>query len=343
MRIAQIAPLVERVPPKKYGGTERVIHALTEELVRRGHEVTLFATGDSITSARLHGTYPRPLREARVKDLYGVNHWTLLTVGEAYQMQKEFDVIHDHLLPISLPTANLSETPVVMTAHGAFSQDLRKLMQSLKRPNIVTISNAQMFGTLAINHAGTVYNGLSMEQYPFGEKMGEYLLYVGRFSMEKGVHIALDVANELDLPLIIAAKLDEVHRGYYEKFIVPELSPRIQWIGEVDEEIRNALMSNARCFLHPVQWREPFGLTMIEAMACGCPVVAFNHGSVPEVVQHGKTGFVVEDADEMAAAVERIGEIDRAACREYALSTFTTERMVDGYEEIYRKVTKRHE
>ncbi|MBL8158046.1 glycosyltransferase family 4 protein [bacterium] len=342
MRIAQISPIVERVPPKKYGGTERMVHALTEELVKRGHEVTLFASGDSLTSAKLESVYPRGIREAKMKDIYGLNPWTLLNLGLAYELQDEFDIIHDHLAPVSLPIANLATTPVVMTMHGAFNAETKKLFQTLHGPHIVTISEAQMYSLPSLNHAGTVYNGLPMDDYPFGEEMGEYLLYVGRISQEKGVHFAIEVAQQLDLPLIIAAKVDPQDQLYFKEYIEPRLSDRIQWIGEVNEEERNKLMMNARCFLHPVTWREPFGLTLIEAMATGCPVVAFDKGSIPEIIDTGVTGFVVQDLDTMIEAVENIGNIDRAVCRERALTNFSATKMADGYEAVYMKVLEEH-
>jgi len=338
LRIAQIAPLVERIPPKKYGGTERVVHALTEELVARGHDVTLFASGDSITKAKLQAVYSRSLREAKIKNLYGVNHWLLLSMGLAYELQDEFDIIHDHLAPVSLPTANLAQTPVVMTMHGPFNTENRRLFQTLRGPNVVTISRSQLYPLPNINHVGTVYNGLPMEHYPFGTGDGGYLLYVGRIAMEKGVHFAIATAQVLDLPLIIAAKLDRTDMPYYQQYIEPLLSDRIKWIGEVDEEERNKLMAGARAFLHPVTWREPFGLTLIEAMACGCPVVAFNQGSIPEIIETGVTGFVVEDVEGMIEAVDAIGSIDRAKCRTHALTNFSAKKMTDGYEAIYRKL-----
>ena len=338
MNIAQLAPLVERVPPKKYGGTERVVHALTEELVRRGHDVTLFATGDSLTSARLESVYPRALREARLKNIYGVNQWTLLSLGLAYEMQDEFDIIHDHLGPVSLPTANLSTTPVVTTMHGPFHAEDRRLFETLSSPAVVTISKSQAYSAPRINHAGTVYNGLPMEEYPFGAQPGEYLLFVGRLMPDKGPHLAIEVAQQLDMPLILAAKLERMFQPYFRDYIEPWLSDRIRWIGEVDEVERNELMSKALCLLHPITWREPFGLTLIEAMACGCPVIALNRGSIPEIIKSGETGYVVEDTESMVDAVEMLKSIDRAACRAHALQSFSVKRMADEYEEIYRKL-----
>ncbi len=338
MRIAQIAPLAERVPPKKYGGTERVVSVLTDELVRRGHEVTLFASGDSITTAKLHAVYPRSLREAKLKDIYALNYWLLLNIGSAYAMQDQFDIIHDHLTPISLPTAHLAKTPVVMTMHGPFTTENRRIFRVLNKPHIVSISNSQAFTVPNINHAGTVYNGLNMSDYPFGDSHEDYLLFVGRISMEKGTHFAIDVAQELDKELIIAAKLDKSDEAYFKEYIEWQLSDRIRWIGEVDDSERNLLMSKALCMLHPVTWREPFGLTMIEAMACGCPVAAFNHGSIPEIVKTGETGFVVEDLETMIEAIENIHKIDRSSCRRYALENFSGEKMADNYEKLYEKL-----
>lgn len=338
MRIAQIAPLIERVPPKKYGGTERVVSALTEELVKRGHDVTLFASGDSITSAKLESIYPRGLREARLKDTYGLNTLSLLHSGWPYELQAHFDIIHDHLAPVSLPIANIASTPVVMTVHGPFTVENRRLFQTFRAPHIVTISQSQAYPVPNINHAATVLNGLDMENYPFGEHPGEYLLFVGRISMEKGVHFAISVAQQLDLPLVIAAKLEKTDRPYFYEYVEPRLSNRIRWIDEVDEEERNKLMSEALCFLHPVTWREPFGLAMIEAMACGCPVVGFNRGAVPEIVRTGETGYVVEDIEGMVEAVANIATIDRGRCRQYARENFSAARMTDGYEAVYEKI-----
>lgn len=335
MRIGLVAPIIERVPPKRYGGTERVIAGLADGLVRRGHEVTLFASGDSVTLAKLDSIYPRALREARLKDIYGPNQWTLLNIGHAYDRQAEFDIIHDHIFPYSLPTANIATTPVVATMHGAFTPENRKLFQALRKPGIVSISNSQVYTAPNINYLGTVYNGLNMEAYPFGPSGGDYLLFVGRICYEKGVHLAIQVAQELDERLIIAAKLDPIDRPYFRDYVEPSLSERIEWVGEVDEAERNRLMASAKAFLHPVTWREPFGLTLIEAMACGCPVIAMNRGAISELVVNGETGYIVEDAEGMLDAVAGVGEIDRAACRAHVLANFTVERMIDGYETIY--------
>lgn len=326
------------MPPKKYGGTERIVYALSEELVRRGHNVTLFASGDSHTSAKLESVYPRALREAKIKDIYGTNDLTMLHLGMAYELQDEFDIIHDHMAPVSMPIANLAQTPVVVTMHGPFSAQNRKLFEMLRTPHIVTVSQAQLYPLPNINHAGTVHHGLSMEQYPFSLEHDGYLLYVGRISADKGVHFCLDVAQVLDMRLILAAKVEPLDVPYFKQYIEPRLSERITWVGEVDEEERNKLMSRARAFLHPVVFREPFGLTLIEAMACGCPVIAFNRGAIPEIIKTGETGFVVEDVEGMIDAMHNIDSIDRAACRAHALEHFNVARMTDGYEAIYKEL-----
>lgn len=334
---------MERVPPKKYGGTERIIYHLTEELVKRGHEVTLFASGDSQTSARLVPAVPRALRDMpEEKDVYGFNINSMLNIGRAYVMQDEFDVIHDHNPHMGLPTANLAHTPVVMTWHGPYGPDIRRYFTALPGPTLVSISNSQARLAEGLTFARTVYNGLPMGRYPFSGSPQEYLLFVGRIDREKGVHFAMDAAVRLGRRLVIAAKLDAgvPHiKQYFDSEIAPRLNAHptlLKWVGEVDEGERNELMKNALCLLHPVTWPEPFGLVLIEAMACGTPVVAFNQGSIPEVVQHGKTGFVVEDVEGMVAAIRKIGDIDRGWCRQWALENFSVERMADGYEEVYR-------
>lgn len=337
MKIAQVAPMAERVPPKRYGGTERMVSALTEELVRRGHEVTLFASGDSQTQARLESVYPRALREAKLRDVYGTNDLTMLHLGQAYELQDEFDIIHDHLAPLSLPTANLASVPVIATMHGAFTSENRRLFETLRGPHIVTASQAQLYPLPNINHAGTVHHGLAMEHYPFSDTHDGYLLYVGRISAEKGVHFAIDVAQVLDLRLVLAAKVEPADLPYFKQYIEPRLSERITWVGEVDEDERNRLMSRARAFLHPVVFREPFGLTLIEAGACGCPVIAFNRGAIPEIIKTGVTGYVVEDVEGMVDAMHNIDAISRAACRAHVLEHFNVRRMTDGYEAIYKK------
>lgn len=341
MRIAQIAPVVERVPPKKYGGTERVVYVLTEELVKRGHDVTLFASRDSVTSAHLIATTTKSARELHKGRYYETQVRTLAHVGYAYRMQSEFDIIHDHCGINSLPLAVNAKTPVVMTLHGAFNKKnihIYKTLNNPFNPHFVSVSRRQQDVLPNLNYAGTVYNGLNMENYPFSKKSSGYLLFVGRINREKGVHNAIAVAKRLKLPLIIAAKLDDINKDYFKKYVRPNLGSEIKWIGEVNEKERNILMSKALCFLHPVTWEEPFGLTLIESMATGCPVVAFNKGSIPEIVRHKKSGYVVETLDEMIAAVKNIKKISREYCRDYALDNFNASKMTSSYESLYTKI-----
>jgi glycosyltransferase involved in cell wall biosynthesis len=344
MRIAQIAPIAERVPPKKYGGTERVIYALTEELVKMGHDVTLFASGDSLTSAKLVSVTPVSLREAKTKDIYGFNMPAMMNVGLAYSMQKQFDIIHDHNPHMDLPTANIAQTPVVMTWHGPYDNQTSQYFNMFSNVNLVSISKSQAAPAVGLNFAGNVYNGLHMDHYPFSAKAQDYLLYVGRIDSEKGTHLAIDAAVKAGRKLILAAKLDDMvpHiKSYYDRYVKPRLkkySSQVKWIGEVNESERNELMKNAQALLHPVTWPEPFGLTMIESMSCGCPVIAFNIGSIPEVVENGKTGFVVNNLNEMVSAIGKLDQIDRLYCRQYSLSNFSATRMAQGYENVYKQI-----
>lgn len=343
LRIAQIASVAVKVPPKKYGGTERVINALTEGLVKRGHDVTLFATGDSHTSARLVSIYPKSLVEAKIENAFGANILSLLNIGYAYERQEEFDIIHDHSQYLSLPTANLSTKPVVMTLHGQIGIEEKRIYENLRKPYLVTISKAQRKPAPSLNYAANIHHGLDMKDYPFSKKGDNYLLYVGRISYEKGLHHAIEVARYLNMKLIIAAKLNSIKDSpldvqYFHEFVEPKLSEQIKWIGEVDEKQRNQLMSKALCLLHPVIWPEPFGLTMIEAMACGCPVIAFDFGSISEVIENGKTGFVVESIPQMVYAVYSLNKIDRTYTRNYALKKFNADRMTDEYEKLYHEI-----
>lgn len=349
MRIAQIAPIIESLPPEKYGGTERVISALTEELIKRGHEVTLFASGDSQTSAKLFSVYHSSLRKANVENIYGHNIWSLLNVGIAYQMQGQFDIIHDHNSqnnPVSLPLANIAKIPVVMTLHGPLTNGYSKAFEFYTHPYLVSISQTQISPAPNLNYIGNVYHGLAMEHYPFSEKNDGYLLFVGRIHVshgieEKGLHHAIDIAEQSGMPLLIAAKLDTSlpeNVSYFQTRIKPRLSERIQWIGEVSETQRNQLMSRAYCLLHTINFAEPFGLTLIEAMACGCPVIAFDKGSIPEIIEHDKVGFVVSGTEEALDAIDRVPTIDRYYCRRYSLNRFSVKRMVDEYEVIYQAI-----
>ncbi len=349
MRIAQIAPPYESVPPKKYGGTERIVSALTEELVKRGHDVTLFASGDSSTSARLISTFSRGIREEFPHDMnpFDDAQRTMAFVQhlvKVYKMAGQFDIIHDHTtlrsLPLGLAFGQYSKVPVISTLHGVLSENNIKNYENLNRAYLVAISESQKRPAPDLNYIATVYNGLDMAKYPFCDKPGDYLLHVGRISHLKGVHHAISIAKKLGLPLIIAAKLDEIDKPYYEEKVKPFIDGRqIRWVGEVSEDERNILMANALCFMHSLEWEEPFGLTLIESMATGTPVAAFNHGSMPEIIQQGKTGWIADSEDELAELIKNNAySINRHYCRSYALRKFSAKRMVNDYEMIYESI-----
>ena len=336
MRIAQLASLIEKIPPRKYGGIERFVHYLTEELIRRGHDVTLFATADSETKGTLVASAPHPLREIYVAD---TTAFTLLNVSRVYKNADKFDIIHNQLDYYALPTAAFSPTPTITTLHGSINLENKHIYEEYKDQHFVSVSNSQRIGSNHLNWRATIYHGIPIEKFPFNSQPKDYLLYVGRISLEKGTHIAMDVAGALNKKLIIAAKLDKVDVDYFNRYVAPRLyNENINWVGEVGDAERNKLMSEAICLLHPVTWPEPFGLTMIEAMACGCPVVAFREGSIPEVVKDKKTGFVVEKEKEMIQAVEKIKFISRRACRKHVEKNFNLKRMVDAYEKLYYEI-----
>lgn len=340
LRIAQIAPLIERIPPVKYGGTERVVSAVTEGLIARGHEVTLFAAGNAQTRATLIAGCPRPLREARASQEL-IEELSIANLGRAYLRQADFDVIHDHIGLLSLPAAQLATTPVVITLHGPWTRTNRQLYHQFDRPHYVAISDAQAAGALGrVRISATIHHGIDVAAYPYGAAPGNYLLFVGRLSPEKAPHLAIEVARTLDLPLILAAKLDATDLAYMRERIEPKLDgDRIRWIGEVDETERNRLMAGALCLINPLQWKEPFGLVMVEAMACGLPVIAFRGtGATDELVVDGTTGFLVHDIEEMIDAVNRIPSLDRNACRRHIETSFSVEQMVKAYEQLYRSV-----
>lgn len=336
LKIAQIAPIVERVPPKNYGGTERVVSTLTEELVRRGHDVTLFATGDSKTKAKLDYIYPKSIRESKISRGEALE-WSMVHIGRVYERQDEFDIIHEHNSSLGAPMANQAKTPTVITLHGAVTSGTKKIFNTYQNPYYVSISKDQVKNTNIANLT-TIPNGEVLDTNIFSKTHKGYLLYVGRIAEIKGTHLAIEVAEKLNLPLIIAAKLDEVDKKYFNSQVKPKLNDKIKWIGEVDSETRNKLMSEAICLVNPITWREPFGLTMIESMACGSPVVAFNHGSIPEVIQHGKTGYTVKNVDEMINAIKQLDKIDRSYCRDYAISNFNERIMGERYENLYEKI-----
>jgi glycosyltransferase involved in cell wall biosynthesis len=340
MRIAQVAPLYEPVPPPRYGGTERIVSYLTEELVRRGHDVTLFASGDSRTAARLVAVTERALRlDANSREVLAANFSREL--GRVFGTAEKFDVIHCHVDYLAYPFSRLVRTPTLHTLHGRLDLPyLGPVFRDFPDVRLVSISDAQRepLASLKLNWAGTVYHGLPVDRFPFVAQPGDYLAFLGRLSPEKQPEVAIEVARRAGVPLRIAAKIDANDREYVDRVVRPLLDdPLVEFIGEVEDDEKAAFLGGARALLFPIDWPEPFGLVMIEAMACGTPVIARPCGSVREIVEDGSTGFVGDTVDDLVEAVKRIDTIDRAACRRHVERRFSVARMVADYETLYRR------
>jgi glycosyltransferase involved in cell wall biosynthesis len=339
MRIAQVAPLFESVPPKKYGGTERVVSYLTEELVRQGHEVALFASGDSETAARLVAGSPRALwQEPGCRD--PLPHHVRLVELVAREADR-FDVIHFHLDYVHFPAVGSLPCPTVTTLHGQLHPpDEEALFDAYFRAPLVSISDSQRRPIPRANWQATVYHGMPLETHTFREKPGSYLAFLGRLSPEKGVIQAVEIARQTHMPLRVAAKIYPGERPYYQEVIEPlfRASPWVEFVGEVGGESKDAFLGGASALLFPIEWAEPFGLVMIESMACGTPVVAYRRGSVPEVMTDGVTGFVVDDLPAAVDAVRAAAELDRRACRRAFVERFGVKRMASEYLAVYRRL-----
>ena len=339
MKIAQVAPLAESVPPRLYGGTERVVSYLTEELVRLGHDVTLFASGDSRTAARLVACAQRALRlDPEVID--GLPHH-LLMIERVRSRVHEFDVLHFHVEHVHLPLFRPYAHKCVTTLHGRLDlPDLVPLYREFHEMPLVSVSNAQRRPLAGANWVGTVYHGLPDPVCPYNPApRGKYLAFLGRISPEKGIEHAIEIARRTGLPLRIAAKIDRVDEPYWHSRVAPLVSdPLIEFVGEVSEEDKPSFLGNASALLFPIDWPEPFGLVMIEAMSCGTPVIAWPRGSVPEIVDPGVTGFITSSVDEAVAAVGAAARLDRARVRKRFEERFSATRMALGYLGLYRKL-----
>ncbi len=339
MRIAQIAPLWERVPPFRYGGIELIVSLLTDELVRRGHEVTLFASGDSITKADLKSVHDQALRlDPTIKEH---SLYDQMMLSGLYQQADDFDIIHSHLGHGALPYCAFSKTPTIHTTHGIFTPDNEKLFRQYADQPFTSISEAQREPRLGLNYIHTVYNGIDPDAYGFQATPTQppYLAFVGRLSPEKGPEGAIKIAQATGLPLKMAGKIDVVDREYFDETLKPLIDgEQIQYLGEVSHEEKVQLLKNAAVTLFPITWREPFGLVMIESMATGTPVIGMALGSVPEVIAHGKTGFICHTLEEMSQAIPEAMKLDRQTCRDYVLSRFSVQTMVNEYEQAYETV-----
>jgi len=341
MKIAQIAPLAESVPPKLYGGTERVVSYLTEELVRLGHQVTLFASGDSVTRARLAACAPRAQRLDGVRDPLPQ---LLVMLERVLQREHEFDVLHFHTEPLAhFPLFRGLRGKTVTTLHGRLdAPELQPLFREFRDMPVVSISDAQRLPAPNMNWLATVYHGLSPDVCPFNPSpRGRYFAFLGRVSPEKGLDRAIEVARRAGARLRIAAKVDSADEAYFAGQIVPLLGGDIEFIGELSEREKPRFLGNATALLFPIDWPEPFGLAMIEAMSCGTPVLAWARGSVPEIVQDGASGFVVDSVDAAVARARSIAALDRMQVRRSFEKRFLAARMAQDYLSVYRSLGRR--
>lgn len=365
MKIAQLAPPWIRIPPETYGGTELVVSGITEELVKRGHEVTLFASGNSVTSARLYSTMPEPMGNSGFLKQYIFT--PMIHCFECFSRAEQFDIIHTHMWFYAPLFTDFIKTPVIHTIHGSFdrnkpqSLDKVRVLERFHHQNFTSISFSQRKSFKRLNFVGNVYHGLNIEELSFSLTGQEYLFWMGRVTPVKGVPEVVNIAKRLNKNLILRGAIDPIDRSYFEEKVKPLLdSPKISFEEEVKASERSALYQNAKAFLFPINWEEPFGLVMIEAMSCGTPVVAFARGSVPEVIKDGETGFIVNSSEEdkrgdwiikktgidgLSEAIERIYSMNNAEyltmrqkARQHVENNFTVEKMVDGYERIYRKI-----
>jgi glycosyltransferase involved in cell wall biosynthesis len=338
MRIALVAPLVERTPPLRYGGTERVVAALADGLLARGHEVTLFATGDSVSQARLVSAVDRAIWHDI--DFRGEPGWPVARqLAQVQALQAEFDIIHSHVDYHFFPLLAGLSTMSISTLHARLDQPgYRDMLRCYPYAPLVSISDSQRVAVadLELDWLTTIHHGIRPSEFTYSAAHGNYLAFLGRMSPEKGPDVAIRVAEEVGIPLRMGAKVPEEDRAWFEQVVQPLLRhPGVEFLGEVNEAEKGELLRGARALLFPARWPEPFGLTLVEALACGTPVVALNAGSVPELLRDGVTGFVCETGAEMAAACARLDTISRRACRDSFETDFTVDRMVDAYVALY--------
>jgi len=337
MRIAQIAPLHEAVPPKLYGGTERVVSFLTEELVAMGHEVTLFASGDSITNARLEAIWPRALRlDPGIRDGMAPH---FLMLEQVYRMAEQFDILHFHLDYFPASLFSRQHVPFITTLHGRLDlPELKPVYAGLPKQNLISISNSQRIPLPEANFIATIQHGLPKDLLRPMDIEPSYVAFLGRICPEKRPDRAIRIARAAGLPLKLAAKIDRVDAEYFNAEIAPMIGQGAELVGEINDAEKPAFLSGAKALLMPIDWPEPFGLVMIEAMACGTPVIAYNHGSVPEILEHGVTGFVVGNEAEAVSALGQIGSLDRKVIRARFEARFTARRMAEDYVDVYESL-----
>ena len=339
MRILQLAPLWETVPPPAYGGTEAIVSLLTEGLVRRGHDVTLWASGDSTTSAELRSVFPRSLRTADDLADRAAHDW--LHTGTALASAHQFDIIHNHVGELAMAFSSLVATPMLTTMHCAITSDNAPIWNQY-RGYFNTISHAQQ-GALPLSFCatcvGTVHNAIDVASFPYCDEKDGYLLFLSRMAEEKAPHLAVEVARRLGMRILLAGKVDWRDRPYFDGVMHDLIDgDQVAFLGEADATMKRELYRKASCLLLPLQWDEPFGLVLTEAMACGTPVIAFRRGAAPELIVDGVTGYLVNTVDEMIDAVRKIGSINPLACRMHVEHYFDADAMVDRYVEVYERI-----
>lgn len=351
LKIAQVGPLWENIPPEKYGGTERIVHYLTEGLVKKGHDVTLYACGTSKTSAKLVSVYPRPLYRDGIP-------WTnftypLLHLTEVFDHAEEYDVIHIHLNVVSdylaLPLSVNNKNKVLITPHFVYpllhnQEDRHLVLQKYKYLNYTSISNAQRLKGENLNWIATVYNCVDTQLYTLHESPKNYWLWVGKFNPDKGVKEAILAAKKAGVILHLAGTIDPLQKEDY-RYYTDEIKPlidgqQIVYIGEIGDAEKDKIYGEAIGFLNPIKWNEPFGLVMAESLAAGTPVISFRNGAAPEIIVDGENGYLVDSVDQMVEKIQHIQKIDRKKCRERVEKLFTIEKMVDGYESVYSQIRK---
>ena len=339
MRIAILSPLWIPVPPLTYGGTELIVYWLTEELVKRGHQVTLFASGDSKTSAKLIPIWPRSLWRAKVSSPHSV-------IGLMYErvldMQKQFDIIHDHCEFYTAPFSKFIKKPIVSTIHHPMYEELIILFKKFSQINYVAISKHQKRAAPGVNFVKVIYHGLPLKDYPFCDKPQDYLLWLSKITPQKGLAEAIEVAKKAGEKLIISGVIPREYDDYFDFRIRPLIdNEQIKFVGAANFEKKIELFKNAKAFIFPIRRPEPFGLVVIEAMACGTPVIAYKEGSMPELIKDGKTGFLTSNQEEMLEALKKVDQISRWACRRQAVKKFSLKKMVNKYEALYSEIISR--
>jgi len=335
MRIAILSPIAWRTPPRHYGPWERVVSLLAEGLVKENIDVTLYATGDSVTSAKLRGVCKAPYEENRDLD---AKVWESLHIAEIMEQANEFDIIHNNYDFLPLTYSGLIKTPVVTTIHGFSSAKILPVYKKYnKKTYYVSISDADRNADL--DYIRTVYHGIDIDNFTLKKGSGDYLLYFGRIHPDKGTKEAIQVAKSAKMKLVIAGIIQD--RPYYEKYVEPHLGDEVSYIGSVGPEERNKVLGSAYALIHPINFDEPFGLSIVEAMACGTPVLAVNRGSMPEIIQNGVNGFLVSNAEEMAARIKDIASISREECRKTVEDRFSQQKMVKEYIEVYKEIVQK--